>query len=76
MPKHNPKIFLLSLCRILGSMKQERVHWRHYQTRYEVQQDILDYISMFYNSYRLHSYLDYKSPNQYEMEMTELRKAA
>jgi putative transposase len=31
---------------------------------------------MFYNSYRLHSYLDYRSPNQYEMEMTELRKAA
>ncbi len=59
-----------------GSLKQERVHWRHYQTRYEAQQDILDYISMFYNSYRLHSYLDYRSPNQYEMEMTELRKAA
>ena len=59
-----------------GSLKQERVHWRHYQTRYEAQQDILDYISMFYNSYRLHSYLGYKSPNQYEMEMTELRKVA
>ena len=59
-----------------GSLKQERVHWRHYQTRYEAQQDMLDYISMFYNSYRLHSYLDYRSPNQYELEMTELRKAA
>jgi len=59
-----------------GSLKQERVHWRHYQTRYEAQQDILDYISMFYNSYRLHSYLGYKSPNQYEMEMKELRKVA
>ncbi len=59
-----------------GSLKQERVHWRHYQTRYEAQQDVLNYISMFYNSYRLHSYLDYRSPNQYEMEMTELRKAA
>ncbi len=59
-----------------GSLKQERVHWRHYQTRYEAQQDILDYISMFYNSYRLHSYLNYRSPNQFEMEMTELRKVA
>jgi len=59
-----------------GSLKQERVHWRHYQTRYGAQQDILDYISMFYNSYRLHSYLGYKSPNQYEMEMKELRKVA
>ena len=25
-----------------GSLKQERVHWRHYQTRYEAQQDVLN----------------------------------
>jgi len=31
---------------------------------------------MFYNSHRLHSYLDYKSPNQYEAEMAKLRKVA
>jgi len=55
-----------------GSLKQERVQWRNYQTRHEAQQDILEYISMFYNSQRLHSYLDYKSPNQYENEMADL----
>lgn len=59
-----------------GSMKQERVQWRHYQTRYEAQQDVLDYISMFYNSHRLHSHLGYKSPAQYEAEMFEMGKAA
>ncbi len=59
-----------------GSMKQERIHWRHYQTRVEAQRDVLNYISMFYNSYRLHSYLGYVSPNQYEAEMAELKKAA
>jgi putative transposase len=59
-----------------GSLKQERVQWKHYQSRYEAQQDILNYISMFYNSYRLHSYLGYKSPNQYEKEMRELKKVA
>lgn len=59
-----------------GSLKQERVQWRNYQTRYEAQQDILDYISMFYNSQRLHSYLGYKSPNQYEKENVEFKKAA
>ena len=48
----------------------------HNQTRYEAQQDILDYISMFYNSQRLHSYLDYQSPNQYEKENAEFKKAA
>ncbi len=59
-----------------GSLKQERVQWNNYQTRYEAQQDVLNYIAMFYNSYRLHSYLDYKSPNQYELEMAELKKVA
>jgi len=59
-----------------GSLKNERVHWRNYQTRYEAQQDILSYISMFYNSYRLHSYLGYRCPNQYEQEMAKLGKVA
>lgn len=59
-----------------GTLKQERVHWRHYQTRFEAQQDILQYISMFYNSHRLHSYLGYKSPNQFERETLEVRKVA
>ena len=59
-----------------GSLKQERVHWRNYQTRIDAQQDVLNYISMFYNSYRLHSYLGYVSPNQYEAEMVEMKKAA
>ena len=59
-----------------GSLKQERVHWRNYQTRYEAQQDILNYISMFYNSYRLHSTLGYMSPNNYEKQLTEMKKAA
>jgi transposase InsO family protein len=59
-----------------GSLKQERVHWRHYQSRHEAQQDVLNYIAMFYNSQRLHSYLGYKSPNQYEAEMAAVRKAA
>ena len=33
-----------------GSLKQERVQWRHYLTRYAAQQDVLNYISMFYNT--------------------------
>ena len=59
-----------------GSLKQERVHWRNYQTRHEAQQDILNYISMFYNSHRLHSTLDYMSPNDYEKQLTEMKEAA
>jgi len=59
-----------------GSLKQERVHWENYQTRYEAQQDILDYIVMFYNSTRLHSTLDYCSPAEYESKQEKLKIAA
>ncbi|RDH92862.1 MAG: IS3 family transposase, partial [endosymbiont of Seepiophila jonesi] len=59
-----------------GSLKQERVQWRHYQTRYEAQQDVLDYISTFYNSRRLHSYLDYMNLNEYEQKLLGMKKAA
>ena len=52
-----------------GSLKQERVQWRNYQTRNEAQQDVMNYITMWYNSLRLHSYLGYKSHNQFEAEM-------
>jgi hypothetical protein len=46
--------------------KQERVHWKNYSTRYEAQQDVMNYICMCYNSRRLHSYLNYQSPNDCE----------
>ena len=59
-----------------GSLKQERVQWRNYQTRYEAQQDVLHYISMWYNTDRLHSYLGYKSPAQYELERVTMKKVA
>jgi len=59
-----------------GSLKQERVQWRSYQTRYEAQQDVLQYITMWYNTHRLHSYLGYKSPAQYEVDMSEMKKVA
>lgn len=42
--------------------------WRNYQTRFEAQQDILNYITMHYNSKHLHSFLGYKAPNKCEMD--------
>ncbi len=59
-----------------GSLKQECVQWRNYQTRYEAQQDVLDYIAMFYNSDRLHSYLGYVSPNNHEKQFMDIQIAA
>ena len=52
-----------------GSLKQERVHHAFYATREDARRDVLNYITMFYNSNKLHSYLGYVSPNNYEMKM-------
>lgn len=59
-----------------GSLKQERVQWCCYQTRYEAQQDVLNYISMFYNRSRLHSYLGYISPNDFESQLVNMPNVA
>jgi transposase InsO family protein len=52
--------------RFFGSLKGERTAHRAYATRQDAWADILEYIEMFYNSTRLHSYLGYRSPNDYE----------
>ena len=52
--------------RFFGSLKRERTDQRHYTTRQEARADVGEYIEMFYNSRRKHSYLGYCSPNEYE----------
>jgi putative transposase len=52
--------------RFFGSLKRERTSKRYYLTRQEARDDIINYIEMFYNSWRKHSYLGYVSPNVYE----------
>jgi transposase InsO family protein len=37
-----------------------------YRTRNDARGDVIQYIEMFYNSNRLHSYLDYNNPNDFE----------
>lgn len=59
-----------------GRLKEERVNWRNYKTRWEAKQDILDYITMFYNSQTLHSTFGYQSPNQFETISRKLMKKA
>ena len=49
-----------------GSLKSEWVHHRVYRTRNEARVDIFYYIEAFYNRRRLHSSLDYLSPEEYE----------
>lgn len=59
-----------------GSQYASKAYRQLLKTRTEAQQDILDYIAMFYNSRRLHSVLDYRSPNDFGTAMAELKKAA
>ncbi|MGB3222552.1 MAG: IS3 family transposase, partial [Desulforhopalus sp.] len=58
-----------------GSLKTERVADTVYSTREGARRDIIDYIEMFYNSNRRHSYLGYLSPKEFEKRMA-LKKAA
>jgi len=58
-----------------GSLKTERVFFTYYKTREEARRDIVDYIEMFYNSKRRHSFLGYISPGEFE-EKYKFKKCA
>lgn len=49
-----------------ATLKNERVYQRHYHTRAEARTDIFAYIEGFYNRERLHSTLNYQTPEQVE----------
>ena len=49
-----------------GTLKSELVHHRAYRTRTDAKADVFYYIESFYNRRRLHSALDYLSPEEYE----------
>jgi len=49
-----------------GSLKRELVHHEKYKTREEARLSIFNYLETFYNSRRLHSYLNYVSPDEFE----------
>ncbi len=48
------------------SLKIELVHQRNYTTKEEARREIFEYIEVFYNRQRIHSYLGYLSPVDYE----------
>ena len=62
--------------RFYRSLKSEQVYYADYQTPDEARKDIVDYIEMFYNNCRAHSYLGYLSPNEYESVQQTLPQAA
>lgn len=56
--------------KFFGTLKTERVFFCHYRKRNEARADIMEYIEMFYNAKRRHSYLGYVSPKQFEEQHT------
>jgi transposase InsO family protein len=55
--------------RFFGSLKRECTDLRLFATRDEARSCVIEYIEMFYNSRRRHSYLDYVSPMEYESKV-------
>lgn len=51
------------------SLRTECTYHERYQTREEAKQSIFDYIEVFYNRKRRHSFLGYKSPEAFERKM-------
>lgn len=49
------------------SLKTECVYHEKYKNRNEAKKSIFDYIEIFYNRQRKHSFLGYKSPEQFEL---------
>ncbi len=56
-----------------STLKIEEVFQQKYKTKSEARQCIFEYIAVYYNRQRSHSFLDYLSPVEYELAM--LRKA-
>ena len=57
------------------SLKTEWMTDMLYTTREQARRDVVAYIEMFYNCKRLHSFIDYSNPNEFE-KMIEISKAA
>ena len=54
-----------------GRLKTEWISDSLYRTRDEARLDVINYIEMFYNSHRLHSFLGYEIPKEFENNIVE-----
>jgi putative transposase len=59
-----------------GTLKTELIYRRPWLTREPVHQAIAEYIELFYNTKRRHSYLGQRSPADYERRAEEAHRAA
>lgn len=50
-----------------STLKKELIYHNNFATREEARRKIFDYIEVYYNRQRMHSYLGYMSPVEFEM---------
>jgi transposase InsO family protein len=48
------------------TLKTELIHHRHFETREQAQQEIFEYIEVFYNRPQKHSALAYRTPAEFD----------
>ena len=58
--------------RFFSSLKREWTSDRLYRTRQEAIADVREYVAVYYNSKRLHSTLGYKTPMDYEKDLSKV----
>lgn len=50
------------------SLKVEAIHGERFETRVQMRETVFEYIEVDYNRQRLHSYLDHRSPDEFEQQ--------
>ena len=58
-----------------GTLKSETVFGEIFETRVQARRNLIDYIEMFYNNHRRHSFLGYLAPMEFEIKLV-LQKVA
>lgn len=48
------------------TLKMEHIYWERFETKDIAMLRLFEYIELYYNSYRRHSYLGFKSPLEFE----------
>jgi len=57
------------------TLRAELIRWRIYRSREDARRAVFEYVEVFYNRKRLHSYLGYLTPTEYE-ELGRLRSTS
>ena len=58
------------------TLKAELVYLENFKTRNEARREIFDYIEVFYNRWRMHSSIDYQTPEEFEETFKKKMKLA